>query len=528
MRKNLPVTNKENDYDASKRIVSTTDLKGRITYANLDFLDISGFSEEEVIEKSHNIVRHPDMPPAAFQDLWDTIKTGKPWMGIVKNRCKNGDYYWVDAYVTPMIENKEVVGYQSVRIKPSAKDVHSAEKVYATLWNPQKGLISSLTSINLGLMGKMILSNTVAILAGMILFSLLSKSIDMNLIITCSLILFTNMFFAKKISKPWQETAAEAAGLYSNAVSQKVYTGRDDELGQIQLAMRMQKSKIETIIWRISDAASELKNSVDASLVTVSDTETHIDNQNREIEQVATAMNEMTATVCDIAKNTSNTADATHNAGAQANEGKEIVQSAIDHINKLSNEVENAVVKISMLAQDSKEIGNIVNVITEIAEQTNLLALNAAIEAARAGEQGRGFAVVADEVRTLASRTQEATHEISGMISKLQHSADTVAEVMKVGQTSASLSVEKAGDAGESLNQITSAVDTISQMTTQIAAAAEEQSAVSEEINRNIIRISDLSEHTLSGSKMICSSSNNIEQEVIRLNNLVSQFGDQI
>jgi aerotaxis receptor len=525
MRKNLPVTDNQCDYDASQRIVSTTDLKGRTTYANDDFIDISGFSLDELIGKSHNIVRHPDMPPAAFDDLWKTIKTGKSWMGIVKNRCANGDYYWVDAFVTPIIEDDHIVGYQSVRLKPDQEDIDSAERTYKQLWNPKKGLAKILTSFKPGLMGKILLSSSTAVVLGIVVSFLLSQSVDLTFTLSCITMLIANFVFAKRIARPWQEAAKEAAKIISNPVAQDVYTGRHDELGQLQLAIRMQHSKLETVIYRINDSTANLKDSVESSLTTVEQTEQNMDNQNKEIEQVATAMNEMTATVNEIAKNTSCTAESTLNAENEVNLGKDIVQSTISHIDALANEVENAVDKINTLANDSKQIGSIVNVITEIAEQTNLLALNAAIEAARAGEQGRGFAVVADEVRTLASRTQSSTHEIQAMVSTLQSSADAAVQVMTRGQDAAEKGVEKAKGAGESLDSISNAVNSITQMTTQIATAAEEQSAVSEEINRNVIRISELSEHTLSGTQMISASSNSVDQSVTQLNSLVKQFG---
>ncbi len=528
MRKNLPVTNTQCDFDASQRIVSTTDTKGRLTYVNDDFINISGFTEEELISKSHNIVRHPDMPPAAFDDLWKTIKTGNSWMGIVKNRCANGDYYWVDAFVTPVIENDHLVGYQSVRLKPDQKDIDSAEKTYKHLWNPKKGLTNILASFKPGLMGKILLASSTAVVLGMAVSYLLSQSVDLTFGISCLTMLIANFVFAKLIAKPWQQAAKEAAEVFSNPVAQEVYTGRHDELGQLQLAIRMQNSKLETVIFRINDATTNLKDSVESSLTTVEQTEQNMDSQNKEIEQVATAMNEMTATVNEIAKNTSCTAESTLNAENEVNLGKDIVQSTVSYIDALAEEVENAVDKINTLANDSKQIGGIVNVITEIAEQTNLLALNAAIEAARAGEQGRGFAVVADEVRTLASRTQSSTHEIQAMVSTLQTSADAAVKVMTRGQEAAANGVEKAQGAGESLNSISSAVNSITQMTTQIATAAEEQSAVSEEINKNVIRISELSEHTLSGTQMISASSNNVDQSVTRLNNLVKQFGSNL
>jgi aerotaxis receptor len=532
MKKNLPVTGVNNDYAATQRIVSTTDTKGRITYVNDDFLSISGFSKDELLDKAHNIVRHPDMPPAAYEDLWNTIKTGKPWMGIVKNRCKNGDHYWVDAFVTPMFENNEIIGYQSVRTKPSQKHIDSAENFYKQIWAANNSLLSKIKSIKYGLMGKIFLSGLLTLSLGSLIFYLLSELTNLNtnfiFPISCLVMLATNFYFAKMIAKPWQKAAKEASEIFDNAVAQQVYTERHDELGKLQLAIHMQKLKLETVIWRINDASNQLKGTVESSLATVMQTEQNMNDQNREIEHLATAMNEMTATVCEIAKNTNCTADSTQHADGQVIEGKDIVEATIQHINGLASEVENAVVEINTLAHDSKQIGSIVEVITDIAEQTNLLALNAAIEAARAGEQGRGFAVVADEVRTLASRTQSATHEIQGMISKLQTSADSAVDVMKNGQETATRAVEKAGTAGESLNSITNAVNTITQMTTQIATAAEEQSAVSEEINRNVIHINELSEKTLNGTQMITAASNNVDQEVMRLENMVKHFGTSL
>lgn len=525
MRKNLPITKKNYDYDPKQRIVSTTDLKGHITHVNEDFIDISGFSKEELIGKSHNIVRHPDMPPTAYDDLWQTIKTGKPWMGIVKNRCKSGDHYWVDAYVTPIFENNEIIGYQSVRQKPTQKLIDSAEKIYAKLWEQKKGLVNKLKSFEPGLKGKIFLSSAMAIFLGAIVFLALSKSINLAFALSFITMLIANFSFAKIIAKPWEQAADDAAQIFTNDVAQEVYTERSDELGKLQLVIHMQKAKLETVIWRINDATSQLKASVDASLSTVMQNEENMNKQNSQIEQVATAMNEMTATVNEIAKNTSCTAESTQNADNEVIMGKDIVQATMSHMDKLASEVENTVQKLSELAEDSKQIGNIVDVISDIAAQTNLLALNAAIEAARAGEQGRGFSVVADEVRTLASRTQSSTHEIQEMISKLQSSANNVANLMQSGQGAALEGVEKASNAGKSLDSITDAVNTITQMTTQIATAAEEQSAVSEEINRNITHISELSGHNLNGTQMITASSNNIEQEVTRLNSLVRQFG---
>ena len=528
MRKNLPITDVEREFRPDQRIVSTTDTKGRITHVNDDFVDISGFTRDEIIGQAHNIVRHPDMPPAAFQNLWDSIKANKSWMGIVKNRCKNGDAYWVDAFVTPQFENGKLIGYQSVRLKPSEKDIQSAKKVYANLNQTKQNILKKITNLKLSLASKIISSHLLSLLAGSAVYAAIPASGLIPLVFSLLTTILIGVVLFKMIAKPWQRASKEASEIIDDAVAQEVYTGRTDELGKLQLVIRMQQSKLETVVWRINDVTNQLRRAVENSMSTVFETEQNLSNQNKEIEQVATAMDEMTATVNEIAKNTSHTATSTQHTDEQVIQGKNIVQSTIDNIHSLAAEVENAVSEINTLAEDSKQIGSIVDVITGIAEQTNLLALNAAIEAARAGEQGRGFAVVADEVRTLASRTQGSTHEIQDMVNRLQASAESAVQTMLRGQTRAAESVEKAQEAGNSLNAITDAVKNINSMTTQIATAAEEQSAVSEEINKNVINISTLSQKTLEDTQAICKESETVNSEAARLTAVVKQFGQNL
>jgi methyl-accepting chemotaxis protein len=246
--------------------------------------------------------------------------------------------------------------------------------------------------------------------------------------------------------------------------------------------------------------------------------------QQGEIGQVATAMNEMSATVAEVSKNAASAATAAQEADQQANDGWNVVNTTVQTINNLASEVERTSEVIENLKGDSLSIGTVLDVIRDIAEQTNLLALNAAIEAARAGEQGRGFAVVADEVRTLASRTQQSTREINDMIERLQNGANQAVSVMEMGRAKAEESVAQAAKAGEALQSITGVVDKIKSMNMQIASAAEEQSSTAEEINRNIVNISEVAQETAGGSQQTASASDELARLASDLQSQVGKF----
>jgi len=254
------------------------------------------------------------------------------------------------------------------------------------------------------------------------------------------------------------------------------------------------------------------------------DSATNIDNQRRETEQVATAMNEMAATVQEVARNASEAAGAASHADNEAGAGRAVVRETTASIENLAHEVESAAQVVQQLANDSESIGAVLDVIKGIAEQTNLLALNAAIEAARAGEQGRGFAVVADEVRTLASRTQDSTKEIEGMIEQLQNGARNAVEVMENGREKARTGVDQTKQAVQALDAITKAVATINQMNTQIASAAEQQRATTEEMNRNIININQIAEQTATSAIQTTTASDELARLSAQLQSLVNQF----
>ncbi len=297
-----------------------------------------------------------------------------------------------------------------------------------------------------------------------------------------------------------------------------------DEMKLIAHDMNMMVEKINALVSQVISATNQVVGAAEQGSASAEDALDGVNQQNSELELIATAMNEMSATVHEVANNAASTAEATRNADREANQGRSVVNQTIESINKLSQDMQQASEVIKQLEADSESIGSVLDVIRGIAEQTNLLALNAAIEAARAGEQGRGFAVVADEVRTLASRTQDSTEEIQNMIEKLQNGSRNAVKVMVEGTEQTERTVAQAAEAGTSLQSITDAVDYITQMNEQIASAAEEQSSVAEEINRNVVNVRDLAENTVSNANQTAQSSESLKAVAAQLQSLVKEF----
>ena len=303
------------------------------------------------------------------------------------------------------------------------------------------------------------------------------------------------------------------------------YQGRN-ELGHIAGAFNRVGESLNLLVNELRDAIGQLAAAAEESSATTVQTSQNVLQQKRETEQVATAVNEMNATVHEVAQNADLAAEAAARADTASANGKRIVTQTIDVIDGLAGEVERASGVIQHLEQESVQIGTVLDVIKAIAEQTNLLALNAAIEAARAGEQGRGFAVVADEVRTLAQRTQQSTQEIRQMISRLQSGSQEAVSAMSSSRSRAHDGVAQASSAGGALDEITAAVAEINAMNGQIANAAEQQSSVAEEINHNISRISSAAEETSVASEQNARAAEELARLATHLKDLVARFRD--
>ncbi|OUL58687.1 methyl-accepting chemotaxis protein [Pseudoalteromonas ulvae] len=487
MRRNQTTINEEVVFNASEQLISITDPRGIITYANDGFCRVAGYTEDELVGKNHNIVRHPDMPKAAFKDLWDCLKAEKPWRGAVKNRCKDGRYYWVDAFVTPLYENNKLTGFQSVRtvLKPEFK--RNAEQLYAAINQNKGSLFPTLT-----VMHKHILMITLSL----IIFYAVLQNPFFALILPC---LFALIYQQELFKTP--QYFHQLSSQY-DSVSRQVFSGEKAH-SFADFHIKINEAKVNTILGRLEDNAAKLRTATLTLEQAANSTITGVQEESDQLHQVSTAVEEMVATITEVAGNTVTTAERSRSAQEACNKAKTAMTRTMGQVSELAVEVANSANSAHQLSDEAEKIGGIMQEIQGIADQTNLLALNAAIEAARAGEHGRGFSVVADEVRALSSRTRSATEQIHTSIKEIQSTLLSWSKVMAEGKQSAELCVEETRQTQQVIDSVYESITDISDLATQISTASEEQSMVANEISQNIINISELSQNNLSQAELL-------------------------
>ena len=504
MKINLPVTEKERVYHDGAEIISTTNIKGAIRSVNDDFLNIAGYVEEEVVGKNHNIIRHPDMPPEAYADLWSTLKSGSPWMGVVKNRCKNGNHYWVDAFVSPMYEDGVITGYQSVRVKPKQEWVDRAAKLYKKVMagksenDKRRSTISAvkLKKFPLGIAEKLTLAFILALVPVLAFVGLVGGVSPLMLLAALPLSAVIAYGAIRVVMKPLLQMAKESKTVADNPLAQYIYTGLTDEVGQLMYALRFSQAKLRTAIGRVRESSDVLIKSASEIASGNADLSQRTEEQASSLEETASSMEEMTSSVNQSADNAHQANQLSSEAGSQAAQGGTVVKKAV--------------VAMSEISTASKKIADIIGVIDEIAFQTNLLALNAAVEAARAGEQGRGFAVVAGEVRTLAGRSAEAAKEIKDLIQD---------SVVKVEQ-----GTNLVNESGKTLEEIVNSVKKVTDIVSEISASSQEQASGISEVNTAVMQMDQMTQQNSALVEQSAAASLMMEEKTKVLAGLALQF----
>ncbi|MFN2360714.1 MAG: PAS domain-containing methyl-accepting chemotaxis protein [Marinobacter sp.] len=518
MRRNEPVTQKEKQFPDHYHLITTTSLDSRITDANPEFSEVAGFSLEELVGEPHNLIRHPDMPAAAFENLWSTIKAGKSWKGLVKNRCKNGDHYWVDAFVTPIRHGGRIVEYQSVRTRPSRAQIQRAEKVYAA-WNrgsvPRRFMATSPSLL-------VKLTVIYALLAAG-LFTLTVPSLPLTsvaLMESLLLMAFTMLaFVARPLVMIARSTRHDA-----HPIMPYIYTGRRDEAAWAAFEGLKKDSVLRAVSARMHGNTGQLQDSKKRTVDWVSRSVSSIRSQQSDIHDITGAFEELAQSVQRVSELTLHTHNATEDARRSAGNSHQQMASMTNALTHLSGDLKAANENIASLSSKSEAIGIVLDVIRDIAEQTNLLALNAAIEAARAGEAGRGFAVVADEVRGLAGRTHESTRKIEDIIGSLQSETHQVVESIDRGVQSCESTSSIAANAHEALESTLKDIDLIASCSHEVAGATEEQSALSLQVERQASRLLELGNASVESSESARQESERLGDNVDQSHLLSSHF----
>lgn len=522
MRDNGHVTQREVLFGANEQLISATDARGVIVEANATFCRIAGYSRDSLVGQPHNMVRHPDMPSAVFEAMWKRLKSGRHWMGVVKNRCANGDHYWVDAYVTPMWEGGQVVGYESVRAQPSREMVKRAEFAYAQIkaGKPCPGGQGWLG----GLAGRYRLCVALwcCVLGGLI--GGLGSPVIGGAVAAIAAVLGCSLWTWVSAELGRTETASRE--FIDDPVAQYVYCGRQGPIAQLELARIVTSARLRTVLGRLNEVSHLTSTAVVQTRTAVMQTMKSVDDQRIQTDLVATATDEMLATVQEIARSADEAAREVDSTHRSSTEGQDRVRAIVEMVRSLAVDVESSAKVIAQVEAESREIGLVSHMIRDIAEQTNLLALNAAIEAARAGEHGRGFAVVADEVRGLASNTQKSTAQIQQIIERLQSGARHAKSFMEQSATHVEAGVERAADTERSLQAIDSAVSRIADRSTQVATAVEEQSTVTADMNVNIHRIRAGVDAVAASVQETAAAADQISRQSDLLRNLVTRFAE--
>lgn len=527
MRINQPVTHRNVRVGRDANILSTTNPKGQITHINDEFVDISGFSREELIGQPHNIIRHPDMPRAAYEEMWRRLKSGQSWMGAVKNRCKNGDHYWVQAYAIPVIGDKgELVELQSVRSQLDPEAQARAESLYSKVsaGENSKGPVAPATVRRRPGLGTQLALAMVAVFAVQLAVLFAAGSLSPTILAIWLTGLAAAGALVSVLTAPLRRTVRQARKVINDTVAETVFTGRTDDIGSINLAMIQRAAELDAVVKRLHDVIGQLSTGAETTIGLSNTAHSAVKNQSTAAETIAAASEEMSATSKEVSANAVSMLEQVRLANEGVARGQDLTRSTRSSMTTLSDELEEASTAVSELAEASREVAVALRTIGEITEQTNLLALNASIEAARAGEAGRGFAVVADEVRKLALSTQESTEQIESTLGRFESTVTKATATMKQCNGYAMTTAENATQSNDTLEELVTFIERISAACNGTSVAAEQQHSSSAEIAGKIVSINDLGEQAMTVVSQSRGAVETLKEQIVQVGGLVQRL----
>jgi aerotaxis receptor len=512
MRTNLPVSGNVYTLPPDQTLVSVTDLKGRITYCNPAFVEVSGFPGAELLGQPHNLVRHPDMPAEAFRDLWDTIQNKQPWTGLVKNRRKNGDHYWVRANATPMLDGTQVTGYLSVRTAPSSAEIAAAEQLYARMRaDDQAGhRVLSLKHgqvVRLDLVGRVQSLFRPGMTAKLGWTQLASMAVMLTVLgldlpfwaEALAFCLVTSLTFWSVWSmtvRPLTTLLADANHLASGDLSHPMQQGGKGLIGQLQQALAQMSVNLRTVVSDVRDEINQLSLAVREISEGNADLSARTESQASSLQETAASMNEITGSVQQSANS--------------AGRGSQLAQQTLQVTTGSNDAVQSVSHTMGGIAQSSRKITEIIQLIEGVAFQTNILALNAAVEAARAGDQGRGFAVVATEVRALAQRTTTAAKEIRVLITES-------GQRITAGESQTKVALERMSTVLDSVSKVSTVLDEISQV-------SNEQTSGISQINEAIVQMDAITQQNAAMVEELAATAKSLHFQVEGVSNSMKLF----
>lgn len=476
MRNNQPVTQKERQLRANATLVSKTNTKGVITYSSKDFSEISEYTPEQMVGEPHNMIRHPDIPPAVYGDLWSRIKSGHPWRGILKNRSSSGDHYWVEAHVAPQYRNGVHVGYISVRRSPNRAEVDQAEKFFQELNRqgkkaelPQPSRVAVFFK-NLSLKARLFMLIAYAFLACVVplvgFFTGLSTEVRIYTSAIMGVLLFPlGLWLVSSILKPIEQAHRSVREMGMGDFSNTLDVRGDTETHQLLESVQLMNTNVSGLVLQMTESARDL-NAGSKSLAEAShNLSVGVEEVSQQTANISAAANQMDQNLQVVSSSVEEMSISIGEVASKASEGAKISKEAKD----IAHEAQS---RVRELGTGAENIGKVIQMISKIAEQTNMLALNASIEAAGAGEAGKGFAVVAQEVKDLARQTAASTEDIRKQIHGIQKSTEATVE---------------------SIESIAKIIDRVNDGNIGIASAVEEQSMTTKEIANNVSQISEAS-----------------------------------